>query len=312
MKKIILIFTIFFNGMVLAQKKNRLLNNDSIIINEFTYVNAINFDFGNTKSSTSYLGHLNYFFNVSKKNNIVTKHYINTGLLKSNYYSAGINEGSFNQVDNVLQNPNDPISEGTIYNKEFNKYDVKVKLNTFSGYFQYFYKFSNFESLYAHLHGELMVSNYETNVKITTINTSQEVVLENNVIPVTNYINKDNTFSKQNIGAYFGAGLTAKMKFDFGITDSTKVNYFLQATSGLSNTQLNPKFYPTSSNNLPIYDENDGVQAFYIIHSYFENNITGIKLIIGGHIRGNYTTAPLYNFYVGINTNLENLKKIFQ
>lgn len=312
MKKIILMLLVcWMHGVVVGQETNRLLNNEDSIPNEFTYVNAISFDFGNTKSSTSYLGHLNYFFNVTK-NGSNSKHYLNTGLLKSNYYSAEINEGSYNQVDNVLENPNDPTSPGSTYNKEFNKYDISVKLNTFSGYFQYLYKISKINSLFVHLHGELMISNYETNVKITTISSSQETIPSTDIIPISNYINKDNTFTKQNIGGYFGGGLTAKMKFDFGTTDSTKINYFLQGTTGISNTQLNPKLYPSSSNNLPLYEENNGAKPFYIIHSYFENNITGIKLIIGGHIRGNYATAPLYNFYVGINTNLDNLKKVFE
>lgn len=70
--------------------------------NSFIMTNAINFDFsGTTTKSSGYFGHLNYFFNTYRKDGSFTKNFINTGLMKVNYFSSELNTGSLNQIDNV-------------------------------------------------------------------------------------------------------------------------------------------------------------------------------------------------------------------
>jgi|GEM_PF-2868544 len=287
------------------QNKMKLEENEEY---EFIYTNAVNFDFGNTtKNDLSYFGHINYFFNL-KKDGDASKHYINTGMIKANYYAAEINDGSFNQIDNVLESPLSSTEPGNTYFIEYNQYDYKVKLSTYSVYIQYLWKFlKNYNSLYLHAHGEMLISNMRTSVTIKNLDAVQATIPQGNLIPLS-YLNRDVSYTKQNIGAYFGAGATAK--FNFG--GKAKLKYFFQGTSGLSNTQLNPKLYSQSQNELPTFNEKNGVTPFFLIHSYFENNIGGLNLILGGQIRGNFTTAPLYMFYLGVNTNLSQLKGLFE
>lgn len=282
-------------------------------IQEFLFTNAVNFDFSSTtKSSTSYFGHINYFFNINKKEEI-SKFYINTGLIKVNYYSSEINSGSFNQIDNILENPLNSAIPGENYIKQFNKYDFEVKLNSFSAYVQLLRKITkNYNNLFMHIHAELLVSNINTNIKITNIAKETAVIPINNIIPVVNYLETDQSASTQNVGAFIGAGLTAKFPFLNNLEDKTKINYFLQGTAGYSNTKLNPKLYQRKANQLPDFEESKSGAPFYIIHSYFENNITGANIILGSQIRGNFTTAPLYSFYIGLNVDLNTLTGILK
>ena len=284
-----IIFFIFYTK-IRAQDTMSLEENKEY---EFIYTNAINFDFGNTaKNNLGYFGHINYFFNV-KKNKENSKHYINTGMIKANYYASEINDGSFNQFDNVIEGPLSSVEPGQPYNREYNQYDYEVKLNTYSVYVQYLWKFlNNYNSLYLHAHGEMLISNMKTSVKIKNLDMVQSVIPEDNSIPLS-YLNRDISYTKQNIGAYFGAGATAKFNFE----GAAKLKYFFQGTAGFSNTQLNPKLYPQAQNELPMYNEKNGAAPFFLIHSYFENNVSGLNLILGGQMRGNFTTAPLYMFY---------------
>lgn len=280
---------------------------------EFLFTNAVNFDFGNTtKNSASYFGHINYFFNVNKGKK-ASLYYVNTGLIKVNYYSSEINSGSFNQFDNVLENPLNSTQPGENYIRQFNKYDFEVKLNSYSAYVQLLRKITkDYNNLFVHLHGELLVTNINTSVKVTNINEETAVIPTDNIIPIVSYLETEQSTSTQSVGAFFGAGLTAKFTFMKDGDDNSKINYFLQGTTGFSNTKLNPKLYQRDTNELPSYNEQKDTTPFFIIHSYFENNITGANIILGSQIRGNFTSAPLYSFYVGLNIDINTLTDILK
>lgn len=280
---------------------------------EFLFTNAVSFDFGSTtKSSTSYFGHINYFFNINKEEEN-SKYYINTGLIKVNYYSSEINTGSFYQYDNVLENVLGSTQPGENYIKQFNKYDFDVKLNSYSAYVQLLRKISkNYNNLFFHLHTELLVTNINTTLKVTNVDKKTVTIPLNNIIPITNYLETEKSTSSQNIGAFLGAGLTAKFSFLKNADDNTKINYFLQGTVGYSNSKLNPKLYQKSKNELPDFENSKDGAPFFIIHSYFENNITGANIILGSQIRGNFTNSPLYSFYVGLNIDLNTLTEILK
>lgn len=293
-----------------ADGKRTIVKNE---MPEFLFTNAVNFDFGNTtKSSTSYFGHINYFFNVNKGDD-PSSFYVNTGLIKVNYYSPEINNGSFNQYDNVLENPLNSTQPGENYIRQFNKYDFEVKLSSYSAYVQLLRKITkNYNNLFVHLHGELLVTNINTSVKVTNLNQENAVIPVDNIIPIVNYLETEQSTSAQSVGAFFGAGLTAKFTFKKEGDDDSKINYFLQGTAGLSNTKLNPQLYQREANQLPSYDEQKNTSPFFIIHSYFENNITGANIILGSQIRGNFTSAPLYSFYVGLNIDINTLTDILK
>lgn len=307
MKKIIVLIIISINCY--SQSNRKINKNDE---SEFLFTNAINFDFGNTsKNSIGYYGHINYFFNINK-DSIPSKYYINTGLIKVNYYSAEINKGTFYQYDNVLENPLSSIQQGESYIKQFNKYDFQVKLNSYSAYVQFLKKITkNYNNLFFHLHGELLVTNVTTDIVVTNIAKQTATIPSNNITPIANYLELDKSFSNQNIGAYFGAGLTAKFPL-LSLNSTTKFNYFLQGTMGLSNTKLNPKLFKGQSNQAPSFEDKKSTSPFFIIHSYFENNITGANIIIGSQIRGEYTSPPLYTFYLGLNLDIEKLGNLLK
>lgn len=306
MKTVISFIFVFLIHYFEAQKKISLEKNEEY---EFIYTNAINFDFGNsTKESLGYFGHINYFFNIKKKGILdKSQHYINTGIIKSNYYASEVNDGSFKQFDNVLETPFSSNESGEKYIKEYNQYDYSVKLSTYSVYLQYLWKFiDNYNSLYIHAHGEMLISNIKTSVQIKNLDKVESTIPQNPI--KLSYLDRDISYTKQNIGAYFGIGATAKFNFD-GVT---KLRYFFQCTTGISNTQLNPKLYPQDQNQPPSYVEKNGVAPFFLIHSYFENRINGLNLILGGQMRGNFSNAPLYMFYLGVNTNLDKLEALFK
>lgn len=311
MKKIILfILCSLIHLSVCSQNSKRILSEENYP--EFLFTNAVNFDFGNTsKKSASYFGHINYFFNVSNKETS-SNYFINTGFIKVNYFSNEINNGSFYQYDNVLENPLNSSEPGENYIKEFNKYDFEVKLNSYSAYVQLLRKFTKkYNNLFYHLHGELLVTNINTTILVNNISKENAIIPSNNLIPIVSYLDKEQLINNQNIGAFFGVGLTAKFSFP-KLNDGTKINYFIQGTTGYSNTKLNPKLYQRNSNLLPQFQDIKSGSPFYIIHSYFENNLTGANIILGSQIRGNFTNSPLYSFYIGLNIDINNLKELLK
>lgn len=286
----------------------------------FLFTNAINFDFSSTsKTSLGYFGHISYFFNI-KRDEKASNYYVNTGLLKVNYYNESLNKNIFTRVDNVLDNPlSDRTIPGTKYNKEFNKYDIDVKVNSYSAYFQVMRKITKkYNDLYVHLHAELLLSNLETNATITNIAKDTATVVANHLIPINNYLEKNQSTFSQNVGSYFGAGITSKFNF-LNTNNKSSIKYFFQATTGLSNTKLNNSFNrtefstPDQNDKKPSqYNEDNPSPAFFIIHSYFENNFTGANLILGSQIRGNFNNAPFYTFYIGLSTDLEKFQDILK
>lgn len=305
-----IIWPIYYSGQekIKDSAENKSIKSVGVEEYEFIYTNAVNFDFGNTaKNSLGYFGHINYFFNVKKKSNS-TAHFINTGFIKANYYATEINNGSFYQVDNIIESPLSSTEPGDTFIREYNEYNYEVKLNTYSVYIQYLWRFlKDYNSLFLHAHGEMLISNMKTSVKIKNIDALQSTIPEDNSIPLS-YLNRDVLYTRQKIGAYFGAGATAKFNFQ-GVA---RLRYFFQGTAGFSNTHLNPKLFPQNQNELPNYKEKNGAAPFFLIHSYFENNVSGLNLILGGQLRGNFTNAPLYMFYLGVNTDLNNLIGLFK
>lgn len=295
-------------GKSISEQKRRMSNEDSDQPDDFNFVNAVNFDFTNTsKTSANYFGQLNYFFNL-RKNGIISNWYANTGLMKLSYYSS-LNKNTINRVDNVLENPL-KTQVGANYNIFYNKYEYDVKLSSLSAYAQLLRKFPGvkYNYLFFHLHTEILITSLETNLQITNLQTETSTIPDT-IFPISQYLENNQSDIKQFVGAYFGLGLTAKPNFNL---ENTKINCFFQGTVGLSNTQLSQKLIEINENNTKPFTNDKSSAAFFLIHSYFENNLTGVNLVIGSQIRGNFTTQPLYMFYIGLSTNLENLTNLLK
>lgn len=283
--------------------------------NNLTYLNGYNFDFSTTNSASGYLGNLNLFFKVNE----VGKWYINAGLKKINY-AFSESEYAKTQIDNVAKNPLDDLTiAGTKYNKEFNKYTTSSKITSYSGYFQVLNKIfdKNIKNLYWHSHIEFQVSkvNYET--AITTVQSiEKEVTPTTDLATILPILNTNYSINNTYFGFYFGTGITG----DFKIIDSEeyKLTYFFQGTVGISNIQLgnnsNPflesDYFKNNVNFTNNYDPSK--HFFHLFNTYVSNKVNGLNLLIGTEIRGNFESAPLYIFYVGVNTDLEKIGALFK
>lgn len=316
-KILFILIALFFVKSFSQEKKDSILENNSSKTNStrnlkkinsdsFLMTNAINFDFGGTsKNSTGYFGHINYFFNLKNFNGERTHKYINTGLMKVNYYSPELNTGSIQQIDRVKISP---LDTSTQYIEMFNQYNYEVKFNSYSAYVQFLMAYFNSRNIYLHLHSEFLVSNISTEINIKNI--EKKTLEQQNITPLISYLPEKLNYDKQNLAGYFGGGLTAK--YNFYDDEKTNIDYFLQLTSGISKMQVNPKLISIDSNLLPKYEKSKSVEPFFIVHSYLENDISNVNIIIGSQVRGNFKNPPLYTFYIGLNSSLENFKNIFK
>ena len=172
----------------------------------------------------------------------------------------------------------------------FNQYDYEVKFNSYSAYVQFLMTYFNSKNIYLHLHGEFLVTNILTEINIK--NLEKKTLEQQNITPLISYLPEKINYDRQNLAGYFGGGITAK--YNFFDDKKTNINYFLQLTSGISKTQVNPKLISINSNLLPKYDEAKSLEPFFIVHSYFENDISNVNIIIGSQIRGDFKNPPLY------------------
>jgi len=281
-----------------------------------TYLNGYNFDFNSTDKTSGYLGNLNLFF-MLKNNKKDTKWYINSGIKKINYAFSD-NSVSEDAVDNIKFKPLQNVyAIGDKYLTEYNRYTTTTKINTWSGYFQLLHKISKIQNLYAHLHTELQISKVNFKTSIQTLDTLTTTVTNTTSIPqLYNTLDKEYSLDKTYFGYYFGTGITG----DFIILDEPKfkLRYFVQGTVGFSNIKAGStkslNGFQTGKDNysdfMPNFETNN--HTFHLFNTYVSNKINGLDLIIGSEIRGNFTSPPLYIFYVGLNTDLENIAKLFQ
>jgi hypothetical protein len=284
-------------------------------IDNLTYLNGYNFDFNSTDKTSGYLGNLNLFF-MLKNNKKPTQWCINAGLKKINYAFSD-NSVSEEAVDNIKLKPLQNVAAiGDKYLTEYNRYTTITKINSWSAYFQLMHKITKIQNLYAHLHTELQISKVNFKTSIQTLDTITTTVTNTSAIPALyNTLDKEYSLDKTYFGYYFGAGITG----DFIILDKEplKLRYFVQGTVGFSNIKsgsaksLNglQTVKDNYSDFMPNFETNN--HTFHLFNTYVSNKINGLEIQIGSEIRGNFTSPPLYIFYVGLNTDLENIAKLF-
>ncbi len=282
-----------------------------------TYLNAYNFDFNNSNTSSGYMGNLNLFFKLNKKD-VESKWAINAGLKKTNYAFTNNNYATYVE-ENLLINPLDQLSEvGDKYYTEYNKYSTTSKISSWSAYFQLMYKvIKNFKNIYAHAHTELQISNVDYNIEKTNIQrVINSITTTENIPNLTPKLEDNASIHNTYFGYYLGGGLTG----DFIIIDQEnyKLRYFIQETIGFSNVQSgNSKSTFTDNNyfnNNVNYTGNfdSSKHFFHLLNTYISNKINGLDIIVGTEIRGVFDSPPLYIFYVGINTDLQKIGDLFR
>lgn len=290
-------------------------NSFSQVSDNLTYLNAYNFDFNSTDKTTGYLGNLNLFFNLKTPD--ATKYYINAGLKKIDYAFSN-NNVTEDIIDNIKLKPLQNVSAiGDKYLTQYNRYTTSTKIRTWSGYFQLLHKITQIKNLYAHFHAELQISKVNFKTSIQTLDTITSTVTNTSSIPTLyNTLDKEYNIDKTYFGYYFGSGITG----DFLVYDAAnfKLRYFVQFTAGYSNIKpgnsrsINAfqKIKDNYSDFTPNFDTDN--HFFHLFNTYVSNKVNGLDLIIGSEIRGNFISPPLYIFYVGINTDLDKIAKLFQ
>jgi hypothetical protein len=278
-------------------------------IKNIMYLNAYNFDFGDTKLSSNYVGHLNFYLPSTSKNK---KWGFNTGVMKISY---GQKDTSLDVAvfvkENALIDAFDTVRDGLKYLRKVNTYNTSRSNTVWSFYVQPFYELTqandNFK-VYAHLHLELLASKWSSTTTATTIKQDTAVynaATDNNMLLRYTYSNS-NTYTVHSVSGYFGAGFTFDVKpWDDG-------SFFFQPTWGItsnkpsnSSIDINTLYTPTRAEKT---DRIRRLQGFYLVRAYYTHNLVKEKstVVVGVDIRGLIQLhAPQYAVYAGLNLSLD-------
>jgi|GEM_PF-3064499 len=304
-----ILFTNVTNKQTKKQKGKEPINEEddtADTLSHFTFLNAYNFDFGNTVVNSKYVGQVGFFkrdaFTAFGKNIGVI-----AGVMKINYGVPNGFGGDSTLISNtVIQkfkiNPFDGLdatSIGKPYLNQYNKYITAYKTNSaWSFYVQPTIELTNnsHSHIYAHMHAELLVNNYSSQTIKKTIR-QDTAIFKNEDIgkPMPYSLTDTTTYISNSVGGYFGIGLT----FDIALWKNGR--FFFQPTIGRS----------TIGDPLIGYAPQAGGswKGFYLIRSNFNQSISqNSMLILGIDIRGMLPKyAPRYAAYIGLSLGLDNL-----
>lgn len=294
----------------------------------FMYLNAVDFDF--TTDKAGYTGHFNIYSPPTPDDALTwTSWGYNAGIMKINYSTS--DSIITNRQEFVKLKPLDKLTIGTKYESKYNEYKYKYKISSYSIYMQPMYALSNpignTSKIFAHAHGELLISNYETNTEINTIQRDTLTITSLDSIPERMLATQGNKYLRKNkiINGYFGVGMT----FDLKCTNDSRL--FFQPTIGYTTNYPQPASVNTNGNANSYYQisEIKDWNSFYLIRSYFRyilaknpvpvSSATGTvgttssELILGTDIRGLFPRfAPFYSVYIGLNLDLAKLTDLFK
>lgn len=263
------------------------------------FLNAYNFDFGQTKLNSNYVGHLNLF----APGIINDKWGFNTGMMKIDYGLPYQDTATTLLIENVKISPLDELKDGTKYLHQFNDYKSTKRNTSWSFYVQPLYEITNkisTQHIFIHGHIELLSSKFT--VSTTTQNVKQDTSIYNILTPpsvMRSGFSNTSTYISNSVSGYFGVGFT----FDLHPWDGGK--FFFQPTLGISTLGMN---YSNISKQYQYVKESN---SFYLVRSYYTQDLNkkgNSALIIGIDIRGFLPTyTPQYAAYVGLNIGLESI-----
>lgn len=284
------------------------------------YLNAVDFDF--TTNKTGYTGH----FNIYSPPIGPSCWGYNAGVMKINYSTS--DSIMLYRQDFVKLKPLDELTIGTKYEYKYNEYKNKNKISSYSIYIQPMYALKNPDGnstkIFAHAHGELLISNLETSIAINTIQRDTLTITSLDSIPQRILPTQGDKYERKSksINGYFGLGLT----YDLKCTDNSRL--FFQPTLGYTTNFPQASSVNTNGNANTYYQisEIKDWNSFYLVRSYFryilsKNTATenggmetaSSELILGTDIRGLFPRfAPFYSVYIGLNLDLAKLTDLFK
>ncbi len=295
----------------------------NIMEDNILLLTAADFDFSG-KFKTNYVGHLNiYAPKVFKwpcgKNKRIG---INSGIMRLNYRinDTGRSSGSSLETFNItpLKSTSDTNSK---YLRQLNNYKAVVNNRSWSLYFQPMFhiagKGETGSNIYAHLHAELVISQWTIN---TIRNTVAQDTLSYKDIDSNKRTNRlltpENVESSvTKVSGYFGAGITCELEIsDNGL-------FFFQPTFG--RTTVDNFILLDNGSAIPSSVTKTGDFAtFYLIRAYYVQKLGEATVTVGTDIRGylnledgggNKIPAPVpqYATYIGLNIKLKSLVELF-
>lgn len=269
-------------------------------LSRFMYLNAVDFDFNNSKSG--YVGHLNMYRKP------YTKFGFNAGFMKINYNNN--NDSTIvDSQNNIKMNPLNTANADTTYIRQYNQLTRKVKSTSFSIYFQALYNLRSKDkqyNIYAHAHFELLISRFTVSTTLKTIS-QDTITVPIADIPILRTTGMSNKFTttRELLNGYFGGGLT----FDLGLTENSSL--FFQPTIGFTTNY--PEVSSINSQNFSYIDNNRNWNGFYLIRSYYRNKLEKSEIIVGTDIRGLLPRyQPYYSVYIGVNIDVNALAGILK
>lgn len=117
---------------LLPLKSNKSFKVSEVQNKRIMFLNAYNFDFGNTSPSSNYVGHLNLFCPSITK----TGWGFNTGIMKINYNQKDSDNVYRNFRENVFINPFDELKDSIRYLRQINSFKSETQNTLWSFYIQ--------------------------------------------------------------------------------------------------------------------------------------------------------------------------------
>jgi hypothetical protein len=266
------------------------------LLNKVMYLNAYNFDLGEVKLSSNYVGHFNLF-----APSLAQRWGFNTGIMKINYTIDNALANDTKVIENVKTSPLEDLVKKDKYYIELNNYKTVQTNRTYSFYVQSLYRLtteSSKQQVYWHVHGELLVTKFNAVTTITNLQRDSGLYSVNKPAVVRAGISPTSTYSQTTLAGYFGNGIT----FDMNVAE--KIHFFFQPTIGVTTNDI-------QINDNSTYLIGKTWKSFYLVRSYFSCELTkNSALIIGGDFRGIFpNNAPQYAAYFGLNLGVDAILK---
>jgi hypothetical protein len=272
------------------------------------YLNAFNFDFGNTGSQSNYVGHLNVY-----RPDLQSRWGVNAGIMKVNYTQDDSTINERHVIENVLINPYEELKDNSKYLKQINSYKTKRTNTVWSLYVQPLYRLTNPDiksAVYAHGHLELLPTKWSSKTTITNIRQDTATYLPSPSFVARTILSTTSSYTINGVYGYFGFGFT----FDLQLWEKAK--FFIQPTIGTTSNFPQPASIDINSSTFPDHKnpERDKWSSFYLVRAYFTQEINdNSKIVIGTDIRGMFPLyAPLYAAYVGLNLSLDKVLELIK
>lgn len=296
------------------------------------FLNAYNFDFGNTSLSSNYVGHINLFSPSLNKKEIgseitmKTERFgwgFNTGILKINYNQKDSSNKFQNFKENVFISPFDELKDSVRFLKQINNYKVETSTTVWSFYVQPLLeltKASGKQHIYVHAHTELLATKWSSTTSIVNVQESSDTAIFTKAaypnIVIRNRISNEVSTSTNTLSGYFGLGFT------FDLQPWEKGSFFFQPTLGYTTNKPSASSTDITNNirtGAPGIRSSSNVlsknwNSFYLVRAYYTHSIAktpdkdGSTIVLGMDVRGLFPFyAPQYAAYVGLNVGLDSI-----